>query len=159
MLCVLWATSNGCGGSSNSPDASKAGIVGTYKGSYEGGTEVFQIHDDGTFLQTFYRGTNASYTSSGKWLYESNMVMNGTYTNVFTNGVFREEKISGDKRSIKISRISFTPFIVPSGLYGCITNTMFHVVGGQWQRDPTRIELGAWPYFVRKVQDNEQAGK
>jgi hypothetical protein len=151
---ALLATSNGCGDANDVPATLKAEIVGTYKGHYAGGNELFEISADGTFVQTFQGGNNGEYTSTGKWIYETNMVLNGTYTNNFTNGVFRMDKTSNVKRSVKISRISFEPFMIPSGMSGCVTNTKVECGTGDWRRDPIRIEIGPWPYFVTKVQDN-----
>jgi hypothetical protein len=136
MLLVLWETSPGCGDATDSPATSKAEIVGTYKGRYASGTETFEIHDDGTFLQTYRGGTNAGYTSTGKWLYETNAILNG--------------------QSVKMSRFTFKPLMVPAGVSVCTTNTKFDVSSGAWRRNPFRIELGPWPYLVAKSKEAER---
>jgi len=139
VLIVLWATSNGCDNPADSPATSNAEIVGTYKGQYAGGAETLELHADGIFMQTFRGATNTGYTLTGKWVYETNMVWKGQ-----TN---------------KISRISFKPFTVPAGESACTTNTKLDGASGTWCRSPVRIEIGPWPYFVRKVQDDDEAGK
>jgi hypothetical protein len=138
-LLGLWSLASGCGEATDSPATSKTEIVGTYKGRYAEGIEIFEIHGDGTFLQTFRGGTNSGYTSTGKWIYETNMVWKG--------------------ESNKISRISFEPFMIPSGLSACVTDTKVETGAGEWRRNPVRFELGPWPYFVRKDQTNEGAVK
>ena len=149
---ALLAASNGCGQATDTPATSKAEIVGTYTGHYADGIETFEIRYDGTFSQTFHGGTNTGYSSSGKWLYETNMVLSGTYTNIFTNGAFQMRKISDERRSVTISRISFTPLTAPAGTFACVTNTIFQIGNGTWRRNPIRIEFGPWPLFVTKVE-------
>ena len=132
MLALLCGALVGCGEATDSPAVSNAEIVGTYTGHYASGTETLEIHADGTFAQTFRQGTNAGYTSSGTWYYETNMIWKG-----LTN---------------KISQVSFSPLTLPAGMSGCATNTKVQVGTGLWQRNPVRIELGAWPYFLTKMQ-------
>lgn len=149
LLCLLHVLV-GC---SNADSAvSKADIVGTYRGRYRGGLETFEILENGSFSQTFQIGTNTAYTSIGKWRFETNVIVDGDYRSVFTNGVFQEKKVSDKKRSVKINRIIFEPFIIPKE--PSRTNSDFKVQsgGGDWLRNPIRIELGPWPYLVGKFR-------
>ena len=130
LLLVIFIA--GCAVDESPPSAAE--IVGTYKGQYGGGTEEFEIHGDGTFLQMFRGGTNAGYKLEGKWVYETNMVWKG--------------------QSTKISRITLKPFMIPGGMAACVTNTKVGAGCGEWKRDPMRIEIGPWPYYVAKVQRN-----
>lgn len=143
----------GCGDTTDLPATSKSEIVGTYQGNYASGTETVNIRADGSFSQTFQGGTNSGYTLSGKWTYETNVVLNSQYRSVITNGVFLVEKVSDKKRSIAGSSITFRPFMIPGGMEGCVTNTKLDIASSFWRRNPVRIELGPWPYFVRKIPD------
>ncbi len=157
MICAFLAATvvlTGCGDTTDLPATSKSEIVGTYQGNYSDGTETFKIRADGSFSQTFQRGTNSGYTLNGKWTYETNLVLNGQYHSDLTNGAFLVEKVSDKKRSIAASSITFRPFMIPDGMDGCVTNTKLDVASSIWRLNPVRIELGPWPYFVRKMPDH-----
>src|SRR5215207_2334264 len=42
-------------------------VPGTYRGQYGGGTETFEIRNDGSFTQVLTVGTTNLYTNSGTW--------------------------------------------------------------------------------------------
>src|SRR5688572_13660007 len=46
--------------------------------------------------------------------------------------------------------IVFESFKVPATLHGNDTTATVASLRANWERNPIRIELGEWPYFVRK---------
>jgi hypothetical protein len=140
----------GCSVDNSPPSTSE--IVGTYLGRYGGGDETFEIRTNGTFSQTFQIGTNVVYAMDGKWQFEEEMNIDGKWqlkTNL--NGELQEEKISNEKRTVKINRVKFEPFMIPNGVLGNNSKSKVDVGSGSWSRNPIRIEFGAWPYLVDKV--------
>jgi hypothetical protein len=140
----------GCSADNSLPSTSE--IVGTYWGRYAGGDETFEIRTNGTFSQTFQIGTNIVYAINGKWRFEKEVTFDGKWgvkTNM--NGVFIGEKISNEKRVVQVNRITFKPFMIPSGVSGSKSNSKVDIGTGSWLRNPIRIEIGPWPYFAAKI--------
>ncbi len=151
-LTFLFLITGLVGCSADNPPPSTSEIAGTYWGRYGDGDETFEIRTNGTFSQTFQIGTNVIYAMDGKWQFEAEMNIDGKWqlkTNL--SGELQEEKISNVKRTVKINRVKFEPFMIPNGVLGSNSSRKVDVGSGSWSRNPIRIEFGAWPYLVDKV--------
>jgi hypothetical protein len=132
MFFFMMPALAGCSVASLPPTPSE--IVGTYMGRYRGGVETFELRPDGTFSQTFQIGSDAVYSISGKWRFKKEMTI--------------------EKKVVQVNRVDFEPFMVPSASAtpGSNANSKVQIGHGSWIRDPVRLEIGAWPYFVVKVR-------
>ena len=126
LLSVICIAGLGCRRAS----ADAGPVAGTYKGHYEGCTEVIMLKSDGTFSQTI-KFKDRIYKNKGKWKYE-----------IRPSGLSWQNKVSFFPFLVAVDTDKQTAFDPP---------VKYLLYDGDWVQEDNRIEFRAeFQYWVQK---------